>query len=819
MSEKKEGREKVLEPRREERRTQLRESVRAAWHATALRRCLEWGLRLALAMALSTGRVLKGCSPFGLAFVGACGPGAGGFAALLGAVGGYLVSLGLDEAMRYTAGCILVFAVSFAFYDLAVYKKSWFMPLAAALLNALTNLVTIPPRFRTQPSRFLPLLMAEFALTLLCVYAFRTALSLFRQGKQATPSGAAREEVTFRQRACLILLAMAVLISLSGLKLAETVSVGRLLALWLALWAGYATGAGGGAAVGLCVGLAMDLAGQGPRIYALTFSLSGLSAGIFRKNGRFVTVLSCAVTGAVAALWSWEQADPMGTVVEVLLAGGLFLAAPRRFLDRLHALLAAEHPPFPAAWSAQTAQRRLLDTAAAFSHVFSSLKSAFSAKTADTDEDPAVIYDRAANRVCSSCSLRERCWQSQYQDTHDLLNAALPGLLTDRTAAPTSLPQRFRDRCVRLPSFAAAVNEELRSYLLRQQYAGQLGRSRQAVCRQYEQMAEVLEEAAAAMGSPYTLNALKTRRLSRFLAARDLRCDGVALTDPQGRLRLQITGRDAAALATPAAVAALSSALDAPLVLISQPTEENPQTLLRQREPLSALAGVAGRKKDGETVSGDACAWFKDDFGQLYLLLCDGMGTGREARRESELAIDLLEKFLKAGFSPESALKTLDQAFSLRLEEAMGFSTVDLLVLDLFSGAGTLYKLGSAPSYLKHGGTVKVLRGKGFPAGLEGRADVYPVRLDPGDCLVLLTDGVLEGEGLENGKETEGDGQGEDDRWLREVLVGFEGGSPAVLAEVIAGHTPSAADDKTALVLRVTLRSADDHPEEGKAAV
>lgn len=820
MSGKKEGQEKALEPRREERKTQLRESARQAWRAPALRRCLEWGLRLALGLALSTGRVLEGCSPFGLAFVGACGPGAGGFAALLGAAGGYLLSRGLDEALRYTAGCILVFAVSFAFYDLSVYKRKWFMPLAAATLNTLTATVTIPSRYRIQPLRFLPSLLTEFTLTLLCVYAFRVALSLLFHRQTTRSATAQEEEVTFQRRACLILLAMAVLVSISGLKLVGAVSVGRLLALWLALWAGYATGAGGGAAVGLCVGLAMDLSAQNGGLYALTFSLSGLTAGIFRKNGRLVTVLSCAVTGAVAALWSWERADPVGAVAELLIAGGLFLAAPQRLLDRLSALFAADQAPFPAAYSAQAAQRRLLDTASAFTQVFSSLKSAFSAKTADTDEDPAVIYDRAANKVCSSCSLRERCWQSQYQDTHDLLNAALPGLLADHAAAPASLPQRFRDRCVRLPAFSAAVNEELRAYLLRQQYAGQLGRSQRAVCRQYEQVAEVLEDAAAAMAEPYVVNALKTRRLSQFLAARGLACSGVALTDPQGHLQLQITGRDAAALATPAAVSALASALDAPLVLVAQPTPENPQTLLRQREPLSALAGVAGRQKEGGEVSGDACAWFKDDFGQLYLLLCDGMGSGKEARRESELAIDLLEKFLKAGFSPKNALKTLDQAFSLRLESAGGFSTVDLLVLDLFSGEGTLYKLGSAPSYLKHGGTIKALRGKGFPAGLEGRPDVYPVRLDPGDCLVLLTDGIFE-EGSADGDGTVKDGEGTevDDRWLREVLMGFEGGSPSALAEVIAGHGEGAADDKTALVLRVALRSASDLSEPNKAAV
>lgn len=820
MSEEQGTREKTLEPRREARKTQLREGVRRVWRTTALRRCLEWGFRLVLGAVLASGQVLEGCSPFGVALVAACGPGAGGFAALLGAVGGYLLSRGLDEALRYAACSILVFSVSFAFYDLSIYRKPWFMPLAAAFLNALTGAATVYRRAFLRPAAY-PALVAEFALTVLGVYAFQVAFTLWRgrreEGSVADSVGAQGSEATFRQRVCLVLLAMAVLISLSGLTLAGTVSVGRLAALWLTLWAGHSFGVGGGTAVGLCVGLAMDLAGHHGGIYAPAFAFSGLTAGIFRKSGRFVTALSCAVVGAIAALWSWEQGSAVIMVGEVLIAGGLFLVTPQRLFDRLAPLFDREDLPYPATYAAQAAQRQLRETAAAFRQVFSSLKSAVPAGGGGTNEDPAVIYDRAANKLCSRCPLRERCWQSQYQDTHDLLNAALPGLLEARAANAALLPQRFRDRCVHLPGFVAAVDEELRAYLMRQQYDRRVGRSRLAVCRQYAQVAEVLEDAAAAMSASYTMNARKTRRLSRFLAGRELRCQGVVFTDPQGRLRLRLTGPDAAALATDAAISALSSALEAPLILQEAATPQRPQTLLRQREPLSALAGVAGRRKAGETVSGDACAWFKDDSGHLYLLLCDGMGSGREARQESELAIDLLEKFLKAGFSAENALKNLDQTFSLRLDEALGFSTVDLLVLDLFSGAGTLYKLGSAPSCLKQGGTVKLLRGKGFPAGLtaEGggaaRGDSFDLQLGPGDCLALLTDGIFDG-----GDSPEG---GSDDQWLRQTMMEFEGESPAALAQAIVDHTDDAGDDKTALVLRVTLRDLSDLPFPDAAAV
>lgn len=106
-----------------------------------------------------------------------------------------------------------------------------------------------------------------------------------------------------------------------------------------------------------------------------------------------------------------------------------------------------------------------------------------------------------------------------------------------------------------------------------------------------------------------------------------------------------------------------------------------------------AVAGIAARQKEGQTVSGDAGAWFKDEAGRLHIFLCDGMGSGPEAHADSAGAIGLLEKFLRAGLEPTQALVTLNGALALRGEERGGFTTIDLLRVDLFTGKGALFKL------------------------------------------------------------------------------------------------------------------------------
>ena len=126
-----------------------------------------------------------------------------------------------------------------------------------------------------------------------------------------------------------------------------------------------------------------------------------------------------------------------------------------------------------------------------------------------------------------------------------------------------------------------------------------------------------------------------------------------------------------------------------------------------------AVAGVVAKKKDGQTVSGDTGAWFKHDDGSLYVLLCDGMGSGSLAEQESALAVRLLEQFLRAGVRPENALRTLNSALALRNDEAAGgFTTIDLLRVDLFTGEAGVYKYGAAPTYVKKGYSVSRITGE-----------------------------------------------------------------------------------------------------------
>ena len=118
------------------------------------------------------------------------------------------------------------------------------------------------------------------------------------------------------------------------------------------------------------------------------------------------------------------------------------------------------------------------------------------------DENPAIVFDRSAEKVCRGCSLCELCWQKDYTGTFNAMNDATPYLLERGRALAKDFPDYFASRCVHLPDLLAAINGELSAFLLRRQYRRQLEETRRSARGQYAQLSELLTATAAGLEVP-----------------------------------------------------------------------------------------------------------------------------------------------------------------------------------------------------------------------------------------------------------------------------------------------------------------------------
>lgn len=743
-------------------------------------------IRFLLAAVLTGAEVLDGRAPFAVALAAVCAPGLEGVAALLGAALGYLSFRGFVGGLRYISAAMMAGAVALAMGEFRLGRKRWFMPCVCAAVNGLVGFV-----YQSAIGWDTVAVVGfctELALTAGAAYFYRLAFDGLERPRT--------ENAGARCTAGALVLGATVLLTLTRVTVADTCSLGRVLAVLAVAAAGWKGGAGIGAAVGVAAGLALDLAAGTDTGCALVFAFPGLITGVCAGQSRLLCALAYLLSGGAALLWSGNAALLPALGYEIVAGVAIFLILPDRLLRRLAAMVRQERPACAGdGEERRAAARRLRKAAEAYRVVSGDLAEAFTPRGGPDDGDTLRIFDRAAERVCARCRQRELCWQREYQSTRAALADALGPMLDRGEGTREDFPVHFADQCIRLDAFIEAADRELTALLCRRRYDSRVRESRVAVCAQYGQLASVLDRTAEELSREASVEPAAQRLIQQRLTALGLEGNCVVWRDGAGRLRAEVTGRSVERLGREEELARLAVLLGTPLR-----TEEcGPGRLtLCQREPLMAVAGLAAASREGQSVSGDAGAWFKDERGVLTVVLCDGMGSGAEARADGECARTLLEKFLRAGLTPEETLATVGEALALRGEEQGGFAAVDLLRLDLFTGAGAVYKLGAASTYVRRSGSVERLDGGGtLPAGVPGQGgkpDVYPLELSAGDWVLLVSDGVTDGG---------------EDQWLKQALADYDGRSPQALAQAVLAASASRAgrgDDRTVMALRLERR-------------
>lgn len=110
----------------------------------------------------------------------------------------------------------------------------------------------------------------------------------------------------------------------------------------------------------------------------------------------------------------------------------------------------------------------------------------------------------------------------------------------------------------------------------------------------------------------------------------------------------------------------LSVLLETKLISTGRPpffVTRDVQTMYFQEESrFMVLTGFARAVKEKERISGDNHSFFEASEGEFYALLSDGMGSGSKACADSELVLNMAEKFLASGFSEELAMQLINDA-------------------------------------------------------------------------------------------------------------------------------------------------------------
>lgn len=212
--------------------------------------------------------------------------------------------------------------------------------------------------------------------------------------------------------------------------------------------------------------------------------------------------------------------------------------------------------------------------------------------------------------------------------------------------------------------------------------------------------------------------------------------------------------------------------------------------------------GQASKIKNDSPVSGDSLLQIRLNDGKYLLALSDGMGSGPEARKSSQIAIKMLERLLMSGFNKDTSISLINTTIMNTNEEI--FATLDIIIADLYNGKIEFIKNGACPTYVKNKKKIQIVKSLSLPAGILNNINLttYDKDVEDQDILVMCSDGILDSNVEYKNKEL----------WVKYVLEDIETNNCQKIADLIVNEAIDnnygiAKDDMSIMVCKFIKNS------------
>ncbi len=601
--------------------------------------------------------------------------------------------------------------------------------------------------------------------------------------REVLDEGKTLKEFSFEDAASFIILGIGVLIGLSGVSFFGISLSGVFCRLGILL-ASLLWGVGGGTVVGVAAGVIPTMATLAlPKVLAI-YALSGLLAGVFRIFGRLGVALGFVTGNMILSVLIMNSQQAMIGFWETALAVGTFLLLPRNFQDHMPIKslgLVSDLKEIETSHVKQWTAERMNNLA----RVFEEISMTFAEpEVAESEvQEPSNIgrvLQNISETLCQSCSLHQTCWEREfyqtYRDFFNLLSIAeIKGQLDYE-----DLPPEVKRRCLKSRELSGAINGVLETTRVNDFWEGKIEESRDLLSQQLKGVSGVIKNLAQELEFKTVVDTELQERLvkgCKELGIPMRQLIPVITEDNQVFIRVTADACLDRTTCDNLLAPSISTLMDTRYEVSHRKCPRGNwgtcEFTLARVFNFKITTGISQLAK--RDVSGDSFNVVTLKEGRELIVLSDGMGVGRKAAQESKATVNLLEELFNTGFGQEVAVKTVNSILLLRQRES--FATVDLALIDLYSGEIDSIKIGGVPSFLKRGKRVGIITNNNLPIGVVEDLEIPSERraLLSGDILVMVTDGVLD-----PGKLVDGRGL-----WLRDFLAQTNEQDPHCLAEMV----------------------------------
>lgn len=546
-------------------------------------------------------------------------------------------------------------------------------------------------------------------------------------------------------------------------------SIRNILALTSVFIIAYIGGANYGAMIGVAMGIILGISENDMIFNVAFFSVEGLIVGIFKDTGKILSILAGIIIYFALGLYSNQLTTNL--IIEVIIGAILFLLIPKSAYKSIEIEI---NPEKKKNAISNISLNDLKEEFALRIRGITDVLGAISACLGEDNENSnlsiknksCALIENLAERSCSQCVNRERCWQNNFNQTYVSFQALLDSYENGRV----TLPIYLQKDCIKHLSILKNTETIINNHNLNESKKEKINEGRQILSEHINNIGITLEKILDNFKREIKISDDLERMIRRGLNRNSIEYNDVfCYKNYEGRIRIKISMNncEGCEFCNKNVLPILNDIIKVPLSISSEGCNINPKsnecTITIEEAPKYYVMSYAAMAiKNGESQTGDYYSFGKTTDGNYTIILSDGMGSGPEASDQSRATVNLVEHLTDAGFAEDITVNTVNSIMGMKFAENEKFATLDLIKINLYNGRTSFIKIGASPSFIKRKDSVQKIVSNNLPFGIVDEVDVEVIEeeLKPGDMIISMSDGIVDVDKLKVG----------DDLWIKEYL-------------------------------------------------
>ena len=607
-------------------------------------------------------------------------------------------------------------------------------------------------------------------------------------------------------------------------------SIRNILSILIVLILGWKNGILVGATAGVTIGVTLGIIAQSEPMVVAVYALSGMIAGLLNRFGKIGVIVGFLAGNGILLYASKGTATDLVVFKEALIASLGLLAIPKWAGINIEELVKSDNmlPEYNKRGLEQS--KETIDQLNMVSETIKDIASTYQEKN-DTNmyfKNRQAFITELLNNLdgLEENMLYDDMTQTESKIVNELFDILLDKQEIDREDLLKTFA-KFNNYIVQYndEKISKKMNNDIEQIVKAVNYAYKISKSnfiweekvksnKKNVQAQLDGVSKAISSIAVKMEKE--INQEKDfdeekNKVIRALEVKDILVDGIDINKKDNRYFIDVYLQEDSKINENADFDKIQKVLEKSLneklmrneVKIKKQNKQGKRIIsFLSADKYVIQIGQATKIKNDSPVSGDSLLQIRLNDGKYLVALSDGMGTGPDARKSSQIAIKMLERLLMSGFDKDTSIDLINTTIMNANEEI--FATLDIAIVDLYNGKIEFIKNGACPTYVKNKKKVQIVKSLSLPAGILNNINLttYDKDIENQDILVMCSDGILDANVEYKNKEL----------WVKYMLEDIETTNCQKIADLLLNEAVDnsygiAKDDMSIMVCKLVKKA------------